>query len=224
MRAMISDSVRAVFTTRRPGPDQMAYFRSRKISPDLVPILTDAIAVVRGPSAGVRTESIPGVRARLSRKDGPPMLVIGRGTSVARTLADSLFAGDGTALLGTTAARTTDDLIAAVGGDTMALGLLSLALISDLDDPVCRAFREQLVLVPVAAIDTGRAVLPNQSSLADGSYPLRRTLYAVLTEWKSGLGTGFVSFVAGHKGQRIVLKSGLAPNKVPAREVLIVNE
>jgi hypothetical protein len=37
-----------------------------------------------------------------------------------------------------------------------------------------------------------------------------------------GLAPALVSFVAGHKGQRIILKSGLAPHKVPAREVLIV--
>jgi len=42
-------------------------------------------------------------------------------------------------------------------------------------------------------------------------------------EGKSGLGTGFVSFVAGHKGQRIILKSGLAPQIVPARDVMIVH-
>jgi phosphate transport system substrate-binding protein len=46
----------------------------------------------------------------------------------------------------------------------------------------------------------------------------------VLAEGKSGLGTGFVSFVANHKGQRIILKLGLAPHKIPAREVEIVHE
>jgi phosphate transport system substrate-binding protein len=67
-------------------------------------------------------------------------------------------------------------------------------------------------------------VLPSQSTLADGSYPLRREVYMILAEGKSGLGTGFVSFVANHKGQRIILKLGIAPHKVPAREVEIVHQ
>jgi hypothetical protein len=50
MRAMMNDSVRAVFTTRRPGPEQQEYFRQRKVSPDLIPILTDAVAAVCAPS------------------------------------------------------------------------------------------------------------------------------------------------------------------------------
>jgi phosphate transport system substrate-binding protein len=33
----------------------------------------------------------------------------------------------------------------------------------------------------------------------------------------SGLGSGFVSFVAGEKGQRIILKSGLVPATMPIR-------
>jgi len=60
--------------------------------------------------------------------------------------------------------------------------------------------------------------------LADASYPLRRPVYMVLAEGKSGLGTGFVSFVANHKGQRIILKHGLAPHKVPPREIEIVTQ
>jgi hypothetical protein len=38
----------------------------------------------------------------------------------------------------------------------------------------------------------------------------------LVVENKSGLGTGFASFVAGHKGQRIILKRGLAPAHTPA--------
>ena len=79
-------------------------------------------------------------------------------------------------------------------------------------------------LLAFSLSDSSSAVFPNQSTLADGSYPLRRPVYMVLCEGKSGLGTGFVSFVANHKGQRIILKHGIAPNKVPPREVEIVSQ
>jgi phosphate transport system substrate-binding protein len=37
----------------------------------------------------------------------------------------------------------------------------------------------------------------------------------------SGLGTGFVSFVAGDQGQRIILKSGLVPATMPVRLIQV---
>jgi phosphate transport system substrate-binding protein len=38
---------------------------------------------------------------------------------------------------------------------------------------------------------------------------------------RAGLVTGFVSFVAGEKGQRMILKSGLVPATIPSRIVEI---
>ena len=54
-------------------------------------------------------------------------------------------------------------------------------------------------------------------------YPLTRSLYVINCEGGTGLGTGFASFIAGERGQRIVLKSGLLPDSIPSREINIVN-
>jgi phosphate transport system substrate-binding protein len=62
---------------------------------------------------------------------------------------------------------------------------------------------------------------PNQNDLALGMYPLTRNLYIINGEGRSGLGTGFASFLAGERGQRIVLKSGLLPDSIPSRQVII---
>jgi len=62
---------------------------------------------------------------------------------------------------------------------------------------------------------------PNQNDLALGLYPLIRNLYIINAEGGPGLGTGFASFLAGERGQRIVLKSGLLPDSIPSREVII---
>ena len=50
-------------------------------------------------------------------------------------------------------------------------------------------------------------------------YPLCRELYVISREGRTGLGTGFASFVAGDNGQRIFLKAGLVPATVPVRLV-----
>jgi phosphate transport system substrate-binding protein len=64
---------------------------------------------------------------------------------------------------------------------------------------------------------------PNQNDIAIGMYPLTRSLYVVNCEGGAGLGTGFASFIAGERGQRIVLKSGLLPDSIPSREINVVN-
>jgi len=64
---------------------------------------------------------------------------------------------------------------------------------------------------------------PTQNDIALGMYPLTRSLYVINCEGGTGLGTGFASFIAGERGQRIVLKSGLLPDSIPSREINIVN-
>jgi phosphate transport system substrate-binding protein len=64
---------------------------------------------------------------------------------------------------------------------------------------------------------------PNQNDIALEKYPLTRSLYIINCEGGAGLGTGFASFIAGERGQRIVLKSGLLPDSIPSREINIVN-
>ncbi len=63
---------------------------------------------------------------------------------------------------------------------------------------------------------------PFQNDIALELYPLIRSLYIVNCEGGPGLGTGFASFIAGERGQRIVLKSGLLPDSIPSREINII--
>ena len=65
---------------------------------------------------------------------------------------------------------------------------------------------------------------PTQNNIAEGTYPLARDLYIINGQGYSGLGMGFASFVAGDIGQRIILKSGLMPVRVPGRKIIIRNK
>ena len=50
-------------------------------------------------------------------------------------------------------------------------------------------------------------------------YPLIREVYMINREGRAGLGTGFVSFVAGDQGQRIIRLMGMLPATMPVRIV-----
>jgi ABC-type phosphate transport system substrate-binding protein len=67
-------------------------------------------------------------------------------------------------------------------------------------------------------------IKPNQTNIADGSYPITRKLYMLNFQGTTGLGMGFASYLAGQKGQRIVLKSGLVPTHFPTREIAVRNK
>ena len=219
-KAMQNDSVRVVFSATLPGADEVAFFRSRNLYPDDVPILTDGIAVLKAPGAPSDSVSVDQLRSILSGTTAGRILVDDLQGGVLRFLVDSLLVGRADVLKNVQVVESRDSLITRLAAEPDAIGLISFIHISDLDDPACRAMRERFTLCRVSG--GGPAVLPNQSYLADGQYPLRRKLYAVLKEGKTGLGTGFVSFVAGHKGQRIILKTGLAPQTIPGREVELV--
>jgi phosphate transport system substrate-binding protein len=58
---------------------------------------------------------------------------------------------------------------------------------------------------------------PYQAYIALSQYPLIREVYMINREGRAGLGTGFVSYVAGDAGQRIVRIAGLLPATMPVR-------
>ncbi|MEO0060259.1 MAG: hypothetical protein RLZZ312_1906 [Bacteroidota bacterium] len=61
------------------------------------------------------------------------------------------------------------------------------------------------------------AYKPSQDNIGSGLYPFERPIFMLNFQGRSGLGMGFASFVAGEIGQRIVLKSGLIPVRMPSR-------
>lgn len=239
LKAVMNDSVRCWIGSVQPGGEQEAYYQKRNVKAHVVPIATDGIAVLVHPGIGLDRLSAGEVLHALTfpesfdaqgwtPKDGPldqqrPWFP-SAGSGVARCLVDSLVGPVAQQRIVAMADKGLDSLVQRVARDPSAVGFASFSSLSDLDNPHMKALRDRVKLLAISASDSAAAVLPNQSTLADGSYPLRRPVYMVLAEGKSGLGTGFVSFVANHKGQRIILKHGLAPNKVPPREIEIVTQ
>jgi phosphate transport system substrate-binding protein len=217
---VMNDSVRCWVGTVNLGGEQEAYYAKRTVVSHVVPMCTDAVALVVKKGHDLHSIGLPAITQLLTAKGSLLPLFAGNGSGVARSLVDSLLAGNGA--LAAQALPSVDSVVARVARDERYIGFLPFSAISDLDNPRMKALREQITLVAVGEADSSLSFLPSQSTLADGSYPLRRPVYLVLAEGKSGLGTGFVSFVANHKGQRILLKQGIAPNKVPPRDVEIV--
>lgn len=66
----------------------------------------------------------------------------------------------------------------------------------------------------------GEYYLPTQENLGMGKYPLARNLFLIDCQGKEGPAMGFASFIAGERGQRIILQSGLMPIRMPSRSIV----
>ncbi|HRH37005.1 MAG TPA: hypothetical protein PK760_01590 [Flavobacteriales bacterium] len=223
-KAMLADSVRCVFGAFKPGGEQEAYFRTRNMTVRAERICMEAIAVIVSENSALTTMTLARLKQLLG-EDGAQARVLfeSQESGVPRSIIDSLFSGDASGLKGASAVKTAEELVQRVSADPTAIGLISFARISDLDDERCRALRKGTRFLSIAAAEGAPAFPPDQGTLKDGSYPLRRPVLMCVVEGKSGLGTGFASFVAGPKGQRIILKQGLAPERVPARDIELVH-
>jgi len=62
---------------------------------------------------------------------------------------------------------------------------------------------------------------PSQDAMASTQYLLMRPLYLINVQGYAGLGKGFAAFIAGERGQRILLKSGLVPEHYPSRKLVV---
>lgn len=107
-----------------------------------------------------------------------------------------------------------------------AIGIVSVNWISDSDDSLSRSFTRKIKVAAISMpyLDQSTFYLPVQGSIYDKSYPFVRDVKMVSRESFTGLGSGFVSFVAGEQGQRVILKAGLVPATMPIRIIQVKNE
>ncbi len=123
------------------------------------------------------------------------------------------------------AVNTNPEVIDYVSGSPGAIGIVSVNWISDEDDPNSFGLLNKIKVAAVSQpyLDESTFYLPVQGSIYDKTYPFVREVKMNSRESFSGLGSGFVSFVAGEKGQRIILKSGLVPATMPIRIIQVKN-
>jgi len=115
------------------------------------------------------------------------------------------------------ALNTNKDVITYISKHPKAIGIVSVAWMKRPTPDIS----EKVAEIKLMGISEkgGTYQKPSQSNLKMGYYPLIRDLYLINCQGRAGLGTGFAAFLAGELGQRIILKSGLAPDSLPSRQI-----
>ncbi len=116
---------------------------------------------------------------------------------------------------------TVEEIVSYINKNKNAIGVVGINWMLQPDDKIKENIKE-LRSMWVYNDSLKQYFAPSQSTIADNTYPLIRTINIIDVQGKTGLGTGFASFAASDKGQRIVLKSGLMPITLPKREINIV--
>jgi phosphate transport system substrate-binding protein len=116
--------------------------------------------------------------------------------------------------------KTNDEVIKYVAQNDGMIGVVGLNWLYRQKQEMTK-FTDNITVLSVKDATTKQYVYPSQENIGTRKYPLARVLYFINCQGYDGLGMGFSSFIAGEIGQRIVLKSGLAPIREPSRNIRI---
>jgi len=102
-----------------------------------------------------------------------------------------------------------------------AIGVISVNWVSDKNDTVSHSFLNRIKVVSISAPGSsdanGEFYNPHPGYIAERLYPFTREVYCINRQAYVGLAYGISSFIAGEKGQLIVLHSGMVPAAMPVR-------
>lgn len=231
--AMLQDSARACIVTRYLAPMEeetlsKQQYRARQMkvalsgialivnnaNPDTIISLQDVKRILSGEIKNWQWNKPP----KKGSTAGMEVVFDQPNSGIIRFLKDSLVRVD--SLPGNWFAQKGNrEVVDYVSKNPQALGLIDVAWISDRNDSTANTFLNSAKVMAIST-DSG-SFQPYQAYIAQEKYPLRREVIMISREAKSGLASGFMSFIAGEKGQRIFLKSGLVPATMPVRIVEI---
>jgi len=227
--AILRDSVQVIIITRKLTDDELKFFTQRGFSPPMTPIAYDAVAFILHPenkdtvfTNAQLIDILAGKTTKWSQlnpksKLGDIRVVFDNPLSgTLRYVKDSMLLG-APLTPNASALQTNAEVIAYVGKNKNAIGIIAANWISDTDDGGVQQFRKEIKIADIAKTVDATGYGPYQAYLATGDYPYKRTIYIINAQARKGLGLGFASFLAGDQGQRIVLKDGLLPAQAPTR-------
>ena len=233
-KKLLEDSMRLVVSSRELNEQEKAYFKSKKIFPTTAKIAYDALALIVHPENDLNRVDYVDLKSVFdgtytwdSLKKGSGLGSINivfdnNGSSTARYIQEN-FLKEKNFPKNCFAVKSNQEVIEYVASHKNAIGIIGVNWISDSDDPASQKFMSKIKVLDIQPLESNplkpEYFGPYQAYIATKQYPLTRTLYIISREGRTGLGTGFAAFVAGDKGQRIILKSGIVPATAPVRVV-----
>jgi len=235
---LLKDSVRMAVLARDLTEEEKQGIKNRnkQLVPRSQKIAIDGIAIIVNNENADSLISIPTLKKIMtgeafswkeinsdSKLDKMVVVFDNKNSSTVRFIIDSICV-DKPLYTGLKALDNNEEVLEYVSKTPNAMGFIGVNWISNPNDTTNLSFTSKIKVMKVsrthpATLDNSYPPLPGL--LALGKYPLTRDVYVVLTDLRGTLLSGFVHFMAGDTGQRIVLKSGLVPATRPVRVVMV---
>ena len=220
--ALVKDTANIAVLSRTLTPQELKIFENKKITPRITKIATDAIAFIANQKNNDTIIALQDVVAFMQGKPNQNIkgLVFDNPNSSSVRYMNELAGLKTIPKTGIYSFKTNEEVIKFVAANE---GMIGIVGVNWLMQPALNRVEtvKSVQVLSVKGIGKKDYFSPTQNNIAEGKYPLARDLYIVNCQGYSGLGMGFASFVAGDIGQRIILKSGLLPVKMPGRNIII---
>lgn len=224
LNSLLNDTAKIAILTRKLSSQELKVLEGKKITPRITPFATDAVAFIKNKAANDTIIPLQDVIDFINGKSVANIkgLVFDNANSSTVRYISELSGVTVTNQKNVFSFKTNEEVIKYVAENNGMIGVIGMNWIFqpplELQDAV-----DKVNVLGVKAKDSKEYVFPTQDNLAQGKYPLARHLYVINCQGYSGLGMGFASFLGGERGQRIILKSGLVPERVPTRKIMIKN-
>jgi phosphate transport system substrate-binding protein len=225
IQTLVKDTSSIAVLSRKLNADEMKIFANRKIIPKITPIAIDAVALITNKNSNDTLVDIRDVIDFMNGKPSPKIkgLVFDNPNSSTVRYMNTLAGLTSIPQKGVFSFGTNNEVIKFVSQNDGMIGVVGLNWLTQ-PRPEMQQYVDKVAVLSVKGNNQNDFYAPDQNNIAEGKYALAREIYIVNCQGFSGLGMGFASFVAGDIGQRIILKSGLLPYKVPPRKLSIRNQ
>lgn len=209
--------------TRDVSSSESSFFTEKKIKPRVTPIATDGIAFISNKdNANVKIDIKDILAIMKGEKTSFSGLVFDNANSSTVNYFKKLANISELPKEKIFSFKTNNEVITFVSKNKGMIGVVGVNwIMQPMPD-----FQKVVDNISVLEVKTnnGTFAKPTQDLIASGIYPIRRELKMINFQGKTGLGMGFASFLGGEIGQRIILKSGLVPVRMPGRSIIIRKE
>ncbi|HEY9534271.1 MAG TPA: substrate-binding domain-containing protein [Mucilaginibacter sp.] len=225
LRRLLNDSVRFAILTRELNPEEKKILTGRTLPPVINRFAIDAVTFIVNEASADTQMTVSDVKKMLNGqiKRNTNIVFDNPNSSLVRYLKD--FSGNKDfKLKNIFAVKNNKEVIKYISQHPQAIGITGFDWLNDPDDDYADAVRKVKI---VGIKDESNKKAPNQyfkpsqTTLALKQYPFARNLYLVNCTGKMGLASGFGQFILSERGQRIILRSGILPDSLPQREIII---
>jgi len=222
VNSLFNEKSAIAILSRTLTTEERKIFEQRKINPKITVFATDAIAFIANKKNKDTLVSLEDVINFMQGKSVASIkgLVFDNLNSSTVRYMNSLAGINEIPQKGVFSFKTNDEVIKHVSENEGLIGVVGVNWLSQ-PKPAMQKFVNNVNTLRVKGLTGNEYFLPSQNNIAEKKYPLARDLYIINCQGYSGLGMGFASFVGGDIGQRIILKSGLLPVRIPTRKFTI---